>query len=310
MVDSPAPRKRKGEQALALGMGWAETFIAVDWGTTNRRAWRLENGVVTAEFEDGRGILSLAKSEFPAAVAEIRERLGDHPLLMAGMVGSNRGWVEAPYAPSPAGLAEIVAALTWVEPGRTAIVPGLSSNDPPDVMRGEEVQILGAVASGLIPADAIVCPPGTHNKWVTLAKGRVTRFRTVMTGEMFSLLKSHSILSDLLADEMTVDAAFLDGVARGLQGKALTAELFSVRAGVLLGERRKEDATDFTSGLLIGTDVAAGLGEAADGELFVMGRPELTGLYIAALGVAGRKARKIDGETAFLAGIQAIAGQI
>lgn len=291
-------------------MGWAETFIAVDWGTTNRRAWRLESGALAQEFEDGRGVLTVEKPDFPAAVAQIRERLGDHPMLLAGMIGSNRGWVEAPYAPCPAGLDAIAGALAWAEPGRTAIVPGLSSADPPDVMRGEEVQILGAVEAGLVPADALVCHPGTHNKWVTLVGGRVTRFRTVMTGELFSLLKSHSILSDLLADEMTVDDAFCAGVARGLDGALLSAELFSVRAGVLLGTRRKADATDFTSGLLIGADVAFGLKEASDGEVFVMGRPDLTRLYAAALGVAGRRAKEVDGETAFLAGIKAIAGRI
>src|SRR5687768_16928763 len=253
-------------------MGWAETFIAVDWGTTNRRAWRVEGGAVTQEFEDDRGVLSVTKPDFPAAVAQIRERLGDHPMLMAGMIGSNRGWVEAPYVPCPAGLEEIAKALSWPEQGRTAIVPGLSSRDPPDVMRGEEVQILGAVATGMIPADCLVCHPGTHNKWAVVAGGKVIRFRTVMTGEMFNLLKEHSILSDLLVDEMGLDDAFRAGVSRGLEGNALTAELFSVRAGLLLGARRKEDATDFTSGLLIGTDVAASLGEADDAEVYVMGR--------------------------------------
>jgi 2-dehydro-3-deoxygalactonokinase len=290
-------------------MGWAETFIAVDWGTTNRRAWRIEDGAVAEELEDGRGVLSVAKTDFPAAVAEIRERLGDHPMLMAGMIGSNRGWVEAPYVPCPADLAAIAESLAWAEPGRTAIVPGLSSADPPDVMRGEEVQILGAVATGMIPGDCLVCHPGTHNKWAVVADGTLVRFHTVMTGEMFSLLKEHSILSDLLVDEMGLDDAFRAGVSRGLEGNALTAELFSVRAGVLLGRHRKEDATDFTSGLLIGTDVAASLGEAAEREVFVMGRPDLTRLYAAAIAIAGREAREVNGEAAFLAGIKAIAGQ-
>jgi 2-dehydro-3-deoxygalactonokinase len=290
-------------------MGWAETFIAVDWGTTNRRAWRIEAGGAAQEFEDGRGVLSVAKTEFPAAVAEIRQRLGDHPMLMAGMIGSNRGWVEAPYVPCPADLAAIAASLAWAEPGQTAIVPGLSSADPPDVMRGEEVQILGAVATGMIPGDSLVCHPGTHNKWAIVAGGRLVRFHTVMTGEMFSLLKEHSILSDLLVDEMGLDDAFRAGVLRGLEGNALTAELFSVRAGVLLGRRRKEDATDFTSGLLIGADIAFGLRDTS-GTVYVMGRPELTRLYAAAIGLAGRGAKEIDGETAFLAGIVAIAGQI
>jgi 2-dehydro-3-deoxygalactonokinase len=230
-------------------------------------------------------------------------------MLMAGMIGSNRGWIEARYVPCPAGLAEVAAALAWAEPGRTAIVPGVSTADPADVMRGEEVQILGAVDAGMIPASALLCHPGTHNKWVTLAGGRITGFRTVMTGEMFSLLKEHSILSDLLRDEMAVDDAFRAGVARGLEGRALTAELFSVRAGVLLGERRREDATDFTSGLLIGADIGDGL-EGTSGEVCVMGRPELTRLYAAAIDIAGRHATQIDGEAAFLAGIKAIAGRI
>jgi 2-dehydro-3-deoxygalactonokinase len=291
-------------------MGWAQTFIAVDWGTTNRRAWRIAGGVVAQEFEDSRGVLSVDKAAFPAAVAEIRERLGDHPLLMAGMVGSNRGWVEAPYVPCPAGLADIAGALCWAEPERTAIVPGLSSDNPPDVMRGEEAQIVGAITAGLVPADALICHPGTHNKWVIVAGGRVARFRTVMTGELFSLLGKHSILSDLLGGDIEPGEAFRAGAARGLAGEALGAELFSVRASVLLGKSRKQDAADFTSGLLIGADIAFGLQQGAGDVVFVMGSPTLTRLYAAAIDAAGRRATEIDGETAFLAGINAIAGQI
>ena len=291
-------------------MGWAQTFIAVDWGTTNRRAWRIAGGVVAQEFEDSRGVLSVDKAAFPAAVAEIRERLGDHPLLMAGMVGSNRGWVEAPYVPCPAGLADIAGALCWAEPEWTAIVPGLSSDNPPDVMRGEEAQVVGAAAAGLVPADALICHPGTHNKWVIVAGGRVARFRTVMTGELFSLLGKHSILSDLLSGDIEPGEAFRAGAARGLAGDALGAELFSVRASVLLGKSRKQDAADFTSGLLIGADIAFGLQQGAGDVVFVMGSPALTRLYAAAIDAAGQRATEIDGETAFLAGINAIAGQI
>lgn len=291
-------------------MGWAEIFIAVDWGTTNRRAWRVAGGIVEQEFEDDHGVLSVDRSAFPAAVAEIRERLGDHPLLMAGMVGSNRGWVEAPYVACPAGMEEIASALCWAEPDRTAIVPGLSIDNPPDVMRGEEAQVVGAIAAGLVPADALICHPGTHNKWVIVAAGKVARFRTVMTGELFNLLGKHSILSDLLGGDIEPGETFRDGVARGLAGDALGADLFSVRASVLLGKSRKQDAADFTSGLLIGADIAFGLQQGAGGVVFVMGSPALTRLYAAALDAAGRQATEIDGETAFLAGINAIAGQI
>jgi 2-dehydro-3-deoxygalactonokinase len=128
-----------------------------------------------------------------------------------------------------------------------------------------------------------------------------------MTGELFSLLKRHSILADLLAQPADIDEAFRDGVRHGLSSDDLTAELFSIRARVLLGKAPREDAASYTSGLLIGCDLRIGLGSAAPGEIAVMGRPELTSLFAAALAVAGRKAREIDGEEAFLAGIRHLA---
>ena len=107
-------------------MRWADGFIAVDWGTTNRRAYRIDSaGQCVDEFEDGKGVLSVPGGGFPAAVAEIRERLGDQPLLLAGMVGSNRGWVEAPYVPCPAGIDDLARTLVWAGE-REAIVPGVS----------------------------------------------------------------------------------------------------------------------------------------------------------------------------------------
>ncbi|HEV2748741.1 MAG TPA: 2-dehydro-3-deoxygalactonokinase [Allosphingosinicella sp.] len=291
-------------------MDWAEGLIAVDWGTTNRRGYALgADGRMTAEMEDERGILAVPAGGFPAAAGEIRAQLGDRPLLMAGMVGSNRGWAEAAYVPCPAGLPELAAGLRWIEPGRAAIVPGVccEAGGDADVMRGEEVQILGAFAEGLVPSETTLCHPGTHNKWVRLEDGRIASFRTVMTGELFSLLREHSILADLLERDAEPDAAFEAGVRRGLERGELAAELFAVRARVLLGKARREDAASFTSGLLIGADLTIGLRTAADGEIVAMGRPELTRLYAAALRVAGRAPREVDGETAFLAGIRHLA---
>ena len=294
-------------------MRWSESFITADWGTTNRRAYLLDaGGSCVAEFEDDKGIMSVPKGGFGEAVAEIRGRLGDHPLLLAGMVGSNRGWVEAPYVPCPAGLQDLATALVWPEQGRTAIVPGVSFVDPDeaDVMRGEEVQLLGAFAAGIVPADSLVCHPGTHNKWARLRGGRIERFRTVMTGEIFNLLRENSILSDLLSGPAEPGRAFEHGVRRGLADECLPAELFKIRARVLLGEARAEDAASFGSGLLIGTDVRAGLREGDDDEVVVMGRPELTQLYAEALRIAGRQAREVDGEQAFLAGALGIVRSI
>jgi len=293
---------------------WApEGFIGVDWGTTNRRAYLIDaGGAPRGEFEDGQGILSLAPGGFPAAVAEIRSRLGNLPLLMAGMVGSNRGWVEAPYAPCPAGVSDLVGGIAWPEAGRTAIVPGVcyAGAGHADIMRGEEVQLLGAVASGSIPPDCIVCHPGTHNKWVKVAGGRIASFATVMTGEMFGLLKEQSILSDVLRSPVVAREAFGSGVETALKGRALTADLFSVRARVVLKQLPPADAASFTSGLLIGADIRTGLDEIGHGEIIVMGRPELTSLYASALATLGRPCREYDGERAFIAGITAIAGAI
>ena len=231
-------------------MRWADGFIAVDWGTTNRRAYRIDHeGTCVFEIEDDLGVLSVPQGGFPAAANDIRSQLGDLPLLMAGMVGSTRGWIEAPYVSCPAGMDELAARLSWAEPGRTAIVPGLSilSNGRADVMRGEEVQLFGAITAGLIPADCFICHPGTHNKWVAVENGRITDFRTVMTGEMFDMLRKRGILAEMLTEEVTPDAAFREGVQRGLSASALTAELFSVRARVLLGDMPRASAASATS---------------------------------------------------------------
>jgi 2-dehydro-3-deoxygalactonokinase len=293
-------------------MRWADGFIAVDWGTTNRRAYLIDgSGKQTDEFADHKGVLSVPAGGFPDAVAEIRQRLGDKPLLLAGMVGSNRGWKEAPYAPAPAGLDDLAKALVWVGE-REAIVPGVSylRNDRADVMRGEEVQLLGAVAAGLVDPEALVCHPGTHNKWATLREGRISDFRTVMTGELFSLLKEHSILSDLLQGPVEPNEVFKSAAQRAVFHETLPAELFSVRARVLLGQAEKEDAASYTSGLLIGTDVRIGLSLPTSAGVTVIGRPDLSRLYAAAIAEAGRDAVELDGEQCFLAGIHEIAKRI
>lgn len=294
-------------------MRWAEGFIAVDWGTTNRRAYRLDGcGQCVAEFEDSNGVLAVDRGAFPAAAAAIGERLGDLPLLLAGMVGSTRGWVEVPYVRCPAGLDDLAAALCWIEPQRTAIVPGLSSSPagPEDVMRGEEIQIFGAVASEQIPPTSLVCHPGTHNKWISVEQGRITGFRTVMTGEMFNLLRTHGILAEFLSGDVAAGDSFREGVRRGLERPVLTADLFSVRARVLLGSLAREDAADYVSGLLVGLDLSVGLDVSGGSDLIIMGRPELTRLYVAAAAEAGRACQVVDGADAFVAGAWALGCKI
>ncbi|MES2327264.1 MAG: 2-dehydro-3-deoxygalactonokinase [Pseudomonadota bacterium] len=293
-------------------MRWAEGFIAVDWGTTNRRAYLIDGeGKRTQEFEDHKGVLSVPSGGFPDAVAEIRARLGDKPLLLAGMIGSNRGWKEAPYVACPAGLDELAAKLVWAGE-REAIVPGVSyiGDGRADVMRGEEVQLLGAVAAGLVDPMDLVCHPGTHNKWATLRHGKIDRFHTVMTGELYSLLREHSILSDLLQGEVAANDVFKQATRRSIDDAALSADLFGVRAAVLLGQMKKDDAASYTSGLLIGADIRTGLSIPSGAQIAVIGRSELTRLYATAIAATGREAVEHDGEGCFLAGINEIAKRI
>src|SRR5689334_19039867 len=282
-------------------MRWADGFIAADWGTTNRRAYRLDaSGKCVDEFEDDRGIMAVEPGGFPDAVTQLRQRLGDAPLLLAGMIGSNRGWKEAPYVPCPAGVDELASKLVWAG-DREAIVPGVSyvGDGRADVMRGEEVQLLGAFAAGLVQSNDLVCHPGTHNKWTELHQGQIRRFQTVMTGELFSLLKEHSILADLLQGSVDDNQVFRDAANHAIFNESLPAELFSIRAGVLLGQMKKEDAASHASGLLIGTDVRIGLQVPAGARVMVMGRPKLTRLYAAALKEAGRESVELDGEQCF-----------
>ncbi|MGI4880988.1 MAG: 2-dehydro-3-deoxygalactonokinase, partial [Janthinobacterium lividum] len=206
-------------------------------------------------------------------------------------------------------------AVTWVEDG-VGIVPGVSfADDGPaggraDVMRGEEVQLLGACALGPAECDGLVCHPGTHTKWVEMEDGEIARFRTVMTGDIFAALKHKSILSDLLAHPAPVDDAFLAGVDHGLEATDLTAELFATRARVLLGKTVAAHAASYISGLLIGSDVRIGLGRMRADVVPVLGEPALTARFGAALVRAGRSAIERDGDAAFVAGMKAIAGAL
>lgn len=291
-------------------MVWQGPFIAVDWGTTNRRAWRIAaDGRVEDLIEDGAGIMSVPGGDFAAEAATLRDRLGDLPMLLGGMIGSNRGWRETPYVPCPADAARLAAAIVWIDP-RTGIVPGVSleSRDAPDVMRGEEVQIIGALASGAIPADAVVCLPGTHAKWARIKEGRIESFATWMTGEIFALLSEHSILAPQLQGRAQCGPGFAAGVSASADGDALGC-LFRLRAASLL-DTPIHDGPGYASGLLIGAEVRAGLAHSLGEAPYLVGRPDLCALYAAALaqvcGEPHEQAPQIEGDAAFRAGIRAL----
>ena len=279
-------------------------IIAVDWGTTNRRAYRIEaDGSVSDTVRDGSGVLAMAADDYVPAIATLRERLGDLPVIAAGMVGSTRGWREAAYVPAPADLAALAGAALRMEETDVTIVPGVSWVDGPraDVMRGEEVQVLGAIAAGLAPADAVFCQPGTHNKWIATQDARIVDVTTVMTGELFALLKAHGILAGMLDGPVADGTAFREGIARGADARDLGAALFEVRASVLLNRRAPEDAAAYASGVLIGNDVGAR--DVAGNTVHLLAEGTLAALYTVAIEALGGRVQPVDATAAFIAGI-------
>jgi 2-dehydro-3-deoxygalactonokinase len=281
-------------------------FIAVDWGTTNRRAYRVEHGEASDVKRDGRGILAVHGDDFAREAAELRETREILPMLCAGMVGSRRGWREIPYVATPATVASLAHGTVWVERGAAAITPGISHVAPDrcDVMRGEEVQFFGAVAAGLAPAGRLLCQPGTHSKWAKVEGEQIREFSTAMTGEIYALLREHSLLAEVLKGDAAVGPAFLDGVQEGFKHNLLSS-LFGARAAQLLKVRPAEDGASFVSGVLIASDVQAHL-RAANDVVTVIGDEPLASLYAAAIETLGARAHIIDSEAAFVAGISQI----
>jgi len=280
-------------------------YIAVDWGTTNRRAYLVDaDGRVLDTVRDDRGVLAIERSEYPGELATLRGKLGALPVIAAGMIGSTRGWVDAPYVAAPADLAGLAAARAIVPGEDVSIVPGVKlTGARSDVMRGEEVQVLGAIAAGLAPADALFCQPGTHNKWVRTEAGRIVDVSTAMTGELFALLRGNGVLKGMLDGVVADGPAFRDGIARGAGATDLTVALFEVRAAVLLDALAPEDAAAFASGVLIGADVGARDLDGRDVHLLASG--PLADLYAVAIAARGGRVIAVDNQAGFLAGIHA-----
>ena len=264
-------------------------LITCDWGTSSLRAYLMAaDGQVLDSRSSGQGIMALGGASFPQVLAAIAgdwaRAHGPLPVLLSGMVGSRQGWVEAPYARCPAGLPDLAAALAEVpaQPGfgRIAIVPGVLKDDDavPDVIRGEEVEVLGALAR-LGISDRLFVLPGTHSKWVRVEAGRITTFATYMTGEVFAALRGHTILGRMMEEGAFSAEGFRRGVdaAAALQGPgALLGRLFSLRALGLTGRLDGADSADMLSGLLIGAE----LRDASAGEPFTLvANPALAARY-------------------------------
>jgi 2-dehydro-3-deoxygalactonokinase len=279
-------------------------MIGLDWGTSSLRAYLLgADGTLLDRHDAGHGIQHLPPGGYVAAFRDVAGDWLDQwpllPIVAAGMVGSRNGWHEVPYVACPADPKSIAKGLVAFDSryGKIHLVPGLSQGGPfPDVMRGEEMQIIGAVAlEPDLAAAALFVLPGTHCKWATIAEGRVTRFTTYLTGELFAALRDHSIVgrpakeAGVVTQPGIVDReAFGKGVqaARESGAVGVAARLFSTRSLFLTGELTASQTLDYLSGLLIGEEirsVLAGLGAAACPPLVLLGDPALCDRYRLAL---------------------------
>ena len=290
------------------------TLLAVDWGTSSLRGALLDSsGRVIEERSSNSGILSVPAGQFASVFAATFDpwtRASGTFCLISGMAGSRQGWIEAPYCPCPAGFDEIAAKLAWVEQGRIAIVPGLCDEHDgvPDVMRGEEVQIFGAMTLKNVSEGTFVLP-GTHSKWATVRDGRVTGFRTFMTGEFYALLSRHSILARTLqtdvADAPLDQAAFLQGVAQAKNSDGLLHNAFTVRTLALFERMNASALASYLSGLLIGEELR-NQSLSDDTEVVLIGAKALTHRYALALASRGLRTTALGSEATW-AGLHALA---
>ena len=281
-------------------------LIGVDWGGSSLRVFRFDDkGGVAEQRASHRGIATIEGGRFAEALGElISDWTAAVPaqLVMCGMVGSRQGWAEAHYLPCPTDLGALAEKLLPLETpfGPALIAPGLSVDDAGrlDVMRGEETQFLGAMPSS--DWSGVIVHPGTHAKWARFEAGRIVGFRTWMTGELFALLRQHSVLRLLMADGADDDAAFDLGVKRGLADPAITSLIFTARTEGLFQRIAPTALPSYLSGLLIGSEAAAGLKDIRpDTAVLLVGDARLTALYHRAFALAGRaEIEVVDGDLA------------
>ncbi len=270
--------------------------LVVDWGTSNFRCYRFApDGTVAQTHQAAAGILSVTDRDFASV---LQREIGawmtpDMDIFLSGMITSRNGWVETPYVGTPARLVDLAKAAVVVD-GENGIrmhfLPGVAMHSPtPDVMRGEEIQVFGVTGER---ETATVILPGTHSKWVELRDGALQRFSSFMTGEVFGVLKAHSILGRLMdeAPSESDEQAFIEGVRQvgNHQTVGLLHDIFTTRSGVLLGQLPAQDSAGRLSGLLIGHEIRDGLAAyPVTGRVLVVGDAFLAQRYQRALAEFG-----------------------
>jgi len=283
-------------------------WIAVDWGTTNFRAFLMNDHHVVARVSIPCGLLAIEKGAFATTLHQLLQpwlvETGAIPVLMAGMVGSQQGWQNVPYASLPASAQDLLAGTQKIETpwgGPAWIVPGVcgqSGWNQPDVMRGEEVQLLGL--SALRPAqEHYAILPGTHSKHARMKKGTIVSFSTLMTGELYSLLTQYSLLGKALPAQKENHETFLAGVTAAQSDAPFSHLIFAARTRRLMGELPLDAIHSFISGLLIGHELKA----AGALPAWIVGSSALAARYQLASTATGTPLNTIDGDECFLQGL-------
>ena len=261
--------------------------VVCDWGTSSLRCYLVDaSGHIRAERSNGDGLLAMGERSYPQVLEDL---IGDWlqtklPVLLCGMVGSAKGWHEVPYVPCPSSAADLAAGMQAIEWGagrKGWIVPGVSHQLGTlcEVMRGEETQVVGYLHLNGVQ-DALVCLPGTHSKYVQVRDGLITDLRTYMTGELFALLRTHSILGGTLDDSGVGAGADVPAFKRGVDHTGMTGGLlhhiFQTRTQVLLKSMQRSESASFLSGVLIGHELR---GADPREPVILIGRPDLVQMY-------------------------------
>jgi len=291
------------------------SLVAVDWGTSHLRVWLLgADGSVLAEHRSDEGMGATAREKFHTVLETHLMALAvpvDLPVVMCGMVGSRQGWAEARYLTLPASLEDIATQAVRI-PGLARdirIMPGLAkrNDDSPDVMRGEETQLLGLHRRTPAFGDRFVCMPGTHSKWVHMQDGTVIDFVSFMTGDAFAVLSLHSVLRHSVSGNSVdpTSTAFRDAVRASLDSPAdILARIFSIRPAGLLRDLAPGESRARLSGYLIGQEIAGARARfALPDHVDLIGDQPLAALYTEALSVAGLSCHLHDSDALAIAGL-------
>lgn len=296
--------------------------MAVDWGTSNVRAWGIAaDGSTAFSSSSDKGMSRLTPAQFPAVLDEL---IGSNisasgaDVVICGMAGARQGWLEAPYLNTPTSLMALAKGAVHPQ-GASAklaprILPGIAQRKAgaEDVMRGEETQLLGLLH--LQPGfSGVAILPGTHSKWVEIDNGTAVRFSSAMTGELYEVLSTHSVLRHAFAGEREGPATE-DGISAGLDAglsspELLTSNLFRTRAAGLLSGKGADWCSGYLSGLLVGTEIAGHRSWLNGGTVPLVGSARLARLYGAALKRIGVASIAIDAAEATIAGLKAARAQ-